>query len=51
MGKYGSEKLELKMENEGLVEDRKRQETSFKWKRIKGYDGEAKSGGRRDKEI
>ena len=37
MGKYGSEKLELKIGNEGLMEDKKRQETEFKWEKIKGY--------------
>lgn len=30
MGKYGSEILELKIENERLMEDTKRQESKFK---------------------
>lgn len=30
MGKYGSEILELKIENERLMEDAKRQESKFK---------------------
>lgn len=51
MGKYGSEKIDLKRENEGLMEDKKRQETEFKQERIKGNEGKAKFGGRRDTEV
>lgn len=51
MGKYSSEKLELKIENEGLMEDKKRQEKEFKWERIKGYEGKENFGGKRDKEV
>lgn len=50
MGKYGSEILELKIENERLMEDGKRQETAFKCERKKKYEEKAKSGGR-DKEV